>query len=237
MIDPTTSITARPASAVASTSAPRAGFGDVLSRHLDAPAPPAATPVEEEREGPVPQRPVHPHISDAAARRQQIAAGLAEQRLSTDRTPDQLTRELIAATEEGRTVRISQSEYEALLAHNHATLGGMRAGWSQDLGLAPGDLARGGYSRTVAYGSIIGQSRPVPGYEQLHGLAEVPPHLQGPNGGPLTVFRPTPTFWNTGGGRYLPPEVSNSPNHHDSRRPGAIPGPSLPDRPVSSGSA
>lgn len=183
-------------------------------------------------------------LSSRAMYRQSIGAAMREQRQASApeapgaeptpassgdvRPPQEIAAELEAATAEGRTVRISQAEYRALVDHNAQTLlPEFRGGWSQELGLFTEGADHGARHRTVDYNGVIASGRSLPGFEDLHGATEVPAHLQGPDGGPLTVFRPSPNFWNTGGGRYLPPEVSNSPDHHLAAAPGAERGPEL----------
>lgn len=242
-VDPTATARATataPRPAPPAGAAAKGGFEDALRSALvsRSDAPPAAgsgCPDDGTRlshRGPLSER--AQRVQDmGAARRERLgltapapeAGGRAEVR-----SPEQLTAELEAATAEGRTVRVSKAEYEALLAYNHDNLGPLQGGWAAKLGLAPSDLAAGGRSRTVNYGGVLGQRNAVPGARDVQQHDEVPAYLRGPDGGAVTVSRSAPTYYNTGGGRYLPPEVSNSPDHHLSRMPGALAGPQLRDR-------
>lgn len=239
-VDPTAPARATP---TAPRSAPPAGaakggFEDALRSALvsRADAPPEAgcrCPDDDTRlshRGPLSER--AQRVQDmGAARRERLGLTApvpeADDRAEV-RSPVQLTAELEAATAEGRTMRISLAEYRALVDHNADTLlHEFRGGWSENLGLFSGEADLGARHRSVDYAGVIASRGALPGFEELNGATEVPAHLQGPDGRPLTVFRPSPNFWNTGGGRYLPPEVSNSPHHHLADAPGAVTGPVL----------
>ena len=205
--------------------------------HLEAAATERSAPTADDRDdGPRTIR--RGELTDDALRRQQLGAQRRAAIQGSDEPqaagsvgeldgPAALAAQLEEDTRNGVTRRISQEQYEELLAYNHRTLGMIRGNWSQGLGLEPADLARGDAHRVVNYAQVVGNATPIEGYEHLHGLDEVPEHLQGPDGGPLSVRQPSPTYYNTGGGRYLPPEVSNSPAHDQAAAEGAAAGPTL----------